>query len=189
MNTKAKIVVSGCAGIMLLIALRGINQPRLYMTPEEVLHYEHEFTNHIKPTRIFKEFNQTNMESPTNLAGQTVTIHYDLRGPKEAELIDKMNLVLLGLGQQRDERTVRQVVLARIKGDWSKTPPGPDWADNEKWQRDSSELLKRKIGFLLPSGTNADGKLIPADALTIKRVLECDLGPTVPPMEDFEVHE
>lgn len=163
-----------------------------------------------KPTPIFKAFNQQRakpepLTSPTNgqtfAPDQTVTICYDLSGPKEAELIQTMTATLADLGQVWPERTVKQVVLARIEGDWSTTPPGPEWKDNPQWQKICADRLKHKIGWLLGTtnlayavlSENTDNQIphveiMPADPLTIKRVLETPVGETtVPPMEDFVV--
>jgi hypothetical protein len=83
--------------------------------------------------------------------------------------------------------------MARVKADWSTTPEhfkaAPDWAALQ------ANTLKIKISHFFNKGTNyivmPDGKVkeeeIPADALTIQRVLECPLGVEIPPMADYEV--
>ncbi len=61
-------------------------------------------------------------------------------------------------------------------------------------------MLKRNIGYLLPSGTTnivietdqgtrTNTVPIPATSETIERVIKADVGTEVPPMEDYEVHD
>jgi hypothetical protein len=49
----------------------------------------------------------------------------------------------------------------------------PDWAPNQAY------ALKRKVSGLLET----------TDPLTIKRVLECPIGPEAPPMVDYVVRK
>lgn len=150
-------------------------------------------TNTVVRNGVF-DYSLPMSEDPGTLI-QPTTIRFDQRGEKEIKMFDQMNMTLLELGLEKDERTVRQLVLARVKADWSTTPDSfkesPDWAALQ------AHALKTKIAMLLAKGTNhfiaPDGRkievIIPPDTLTIQRVLECPLGPTVPPMADFEVRQ
>lgn len=89
-----------------------------------------------------------------------------------------MSETLQSLGIEPEDRIVQRLVGARIKADWSSVPESfrsaPDWAAVQ------SVKLKRAVAHVLKT----------EDALTIKRVLETDLGgPTLPPMADYELRD
>jgi len=205
-----RIIVIGCAAISIIVALRFITYFEHSPTPitlgngllEGAGDSAAVMRTHPASSRVFKQFNQDQQPMDPARIEHTVTVNYDLRSEKEAELIGKMNYALTNSETPIvvDERTLRKLVLVRIKGDWSKVPEGPDWADNEMWQRHSADQLKQQIGYLLPSGTNEvqvdteNGMtnqtiIVPAEPDTIRRVLGADIGTTVPPMLDYEIHD
>jgi len=150
-----------------------------------------------EPTPVFKAFNQDQVNHSggkqiitiigTNTGGDnqvalyappvSVTNLFNMRGTNEIGMIQLMTATLATLGIEKDERTVKQLVLARVKADWSKFPAhfktDPGWAAFE------AHTLKGKISRLLNT----------TNALTLQRVLECSLGPEIPPMADFEVRD
>jgi regulation of enolase protein 1 (concanavalin A-like superfamily) len=117
----------------------------------------------------------------SNYFSQTVTNTFDVRGTNEMRMMTLMTNALFKAGIKADlenkeqAATVRQLVMARVKSDWSTTPEhfkaAPDWAALQ------ARTLKFKISKLLDT----------TNSLTIQRVLECPIGAEVPPMADYEV--
>jgi hypothetical protein len=192
MNTsrKLKIIVIGSAAIVLLVTLKLISASHSGAVPPLVpLRSARSGQDEKMPIagtgRIFKQFNKHPMQ-PTP-EPQMQEIRYDYRSENQVALTDKLRLTLQGLGIEKDDSTITRILVAFESSDISHYPP--DWQAAPEVQATAALALKRKIAYLLPSGTNSDGQLIPADKLTIQRVVESDLGFHIPMMVDYEIRD
>lgn len=128
---------------------------------------------------------QTNAEPDHTIVWTT---QFNPNGEKEQRMIQIMTETLASLGRKESDDTVRDLVLTLQEYDWTHFPAawqGPDAV------APIAARMKSKVAYLLASTnvTEVATNVVPADTLTIQRILETDIGFMPPPLHDYVLRE